>query len=79
MDFFRYFWYTKSKDKMVKTGTSNAETLAVLRTENEALRQENKKLSQKLDYLMEQIRLAKKKAFGASSEKSSGGLAEAGL
>lgn len=53
-----------------KTPTSNAETEAVLRAENEALRKEIKDLSQKLDWLMEQFRLAQKRAFGTSSEKS---------
>ncbi|MEG1428124.1 MAG: transposase [Oscillospiraceae bacterium] len=38
--------------------------------ENDALRKENESLSQQVDWLMEQMRLAKKKAFGASSEKS---------
>ena len=44
--------------------------ITISRAEYDALRLENDTLSQRLEYLMEQIRLAKKKAFGASSEKS---------
>ena len=50
--------------------TSNAEMVSILSAENDALRKENESLSQQVNWLMEQMRLAKKKVFGASSEKS---------
>lgn len=53
-----------------KTDTSNAQMVAVLSAENDALRTENESLSRQVDWLMEQMRLMKKKVFGASSEKS---------
>jgi transposase len=54
-----------------KKGTSNAEMVSILSAENDALRKENENLSRQVDWLMEQMRLARKKVFGASSEKSS--------
>jgi hypothetical protein len=53
-----------------KSNTSNAEMVSILSAEIDALRKENERLCQQVDWLMEQMRLAKKKAFGASSEKS---------
>lgn len=41
-----------------------------LKAEHETLRKENAELSQKLEWLMEQIRLSRQKRFGSSSEKS---------
>ena len=57
-------------EKVKNTTTSNAEMDYVSRTEYETLRQEKDELAQKLDYLMGQLRLAKKSLFGTSSEKS---------
>jgi signal transduction protein with GAF and PtsI domain len=53
-----------------KSNTSNAEMVSILSAEIDTLRKENERLCQQVDWLMEQMRLAKKKAFGASSEKS---------
>ena len=57
--------------------TSNAEAISALRAENEALKEEyaalkakHAELSQKVDWLMEQLRLNRQKRFGASSEKT---------
>jgi len=46
------------------------DNIAVLRAKNEALQAENAELNQKVQWLMEQMRLARQKQFGASSEKS---------
>jgi transposase len=53
-----------------KSNTSNAEMVSILSAEIDTLRKENERLCQQVDWLMEQMRLARKKAFGASSEKS---------
>lgn len=53
-----------------KTSTSDTETMTISCAEYDALRKENENLSQQVDWLMEQMRLARKKAFGTSSEKS---------
>lgn len=58
---------------MTQTGTSDTEMMTISRAEYDALcalRRENERLSQQVDWLMEQMRLARKKTFGASSEKS---------
>ena len=50
--------------------TRNAEVITALRAENEALKEQNAELSQKVDWLMEQLRLSRQKRFGVSSEKT---------
>ena len=57
-------------EMITKTNTSNAEMVSISRVEYDALRKENESLSQQVSWLMEQMRLAKKKVFGASSEQS---------
>lgn len=47
--------------------TSNTEMVTISRAEYESLKAERDELNQKLDWLMEQVRLAKKKVYGASS------------
>lgn len=47
-------------------GTIRAEMIGSLRAENKALKDENAELSQKVEWLIEQLRLLKKKQFGAS-------------
>lgn len=73
-------------DKEKTLETSNTEMLAILRAEYEQLQAEHEqlkeqlrkkelayaKLEEKMDHLLEQIRLAKHKQFGASSEKLCG-------
>ena len=54
------------------TGTT-AETVTISRAEYEelkSLKEQNAELSQQVQWLMEQMRLAKKRIFGASSEKA---------
>lgn len=53
-----------------KTLTSNTETVTISRAEYEKLVAQNTELTQQVDWLMEQLRLSKKKIFGASSEKT---------
>lgn len=48
----------------------NIDMVTVPRSEYEALKEQNAELSQQIKWLMEQIRLAKHKRFGTSSEKS---------
>ena len=55
-------------------GTIRTEMIESLRAENKALKDENAELSQKVEWLMVQLRLLKKKQFGASSEQSKGQL-----
>ena len=51
------------------TGTT-AETVTISRAEYEALKEQNAELSQQVQWFMEQMRLAKKRMFGVSSEKA---------
>ena len=77
--FQRFLWYNQHmKRDTILTASNTAETeyVSVSRAEYEALRadyeilkSENAELNQKLDFLMGQLRLAKKKVFGTSSEK----------
>jgi transposase len=53
-----------------EAGTNNAEMMTISCVEYNALRKENERLSRQVDWLVEQMRLARKKVFGASSEKS---------
>lgn len=54
----------------VKNSANTSEDLVALRSENEKLKAEIKDLKQTLEQLMEQLRLARHKRFGASSEKN---------
>lgn len=56
-------------EKVEKNDTSTTEMVSISRAEYDALKAQNAELSQKLDYLMEQVGLAKKRQFGSSSEK----------
>lgn len=53
-----------------KSTGNTAETVTISRAEYEALKEQNAELSQQVQWLMEQMRLAKKRMFGASSEKA---------
>ena len=46
------------------------ETITISRSEYESLKEQNAELSQQLKWLLEQIRIAKRKQFGSTSEKS---------
>ena len=54
----------------VKNSANTTKDLVALRFENEKLKAEIKDLKQTLEQLMEQLRLARHKRFGASSEKN---------
>ena len=50
-------------------GTSTPEMVTISRAEYESLKAERDELNQKLDWLLEQVRLSRKKLYGASSER----------
>jgi transposase len=52
------------------TETSTAEMITISRAEYEALKAQNTEQSRQIEWLMEQIRLTRKKLFGSSSEKT---------
>ena len=60
----------KNDAVLTTSTTGKAEEAFVSRAEYDALKRENAELNQKLDFLMGQLRLAKKKMFGASSEQA---------
>ena len=53
-----------------RIATSNAEMVTISRAEYEALKAQNTDLSNQIEWLMEQMRLTRKKLFGSSSEKT---------
>ena len=55
---------------------SSAEMVSISREEYEAVKAQNAELTQQVQWLMEQMRLAKKKIFGVSGEQTSKELAE---
>ena len=55
------------KERKIETRTT--ETITISRAEYEGLKNQNTELSQQVDWLLEQLRLANKKRFGVSSEK----------
>jgi transposase len=63
-------WYNFTMMNDTLTKEINVDTVIVPRSEYEALKTQNAELSQQIKWLMEQIRLAKHKQFGASSERS---------
>ena len=60
----------KNDAVLTTSTTGKAEEAFVSRAEYDALKRENAELNQKLDFLMGQLHLAKKKMFGASSEQA---------
>ncbi len=60
----------KNDAVLTTSTTGKAEEAFVSRAEYDALKRENAELNQKLDFLMGQLRLAKKRMFGASSEQA---------
>lgn len=62
--------YNKYMENEVKNSANTSEDLVALRSENEKLKAEIKDLKQILEQLMEQLRLARHRRFGASSEKN---------
>jgi transposase len=57
-------------ENTIEQNTHEEETLADLRVKYAALKTENAELNQKVQWLMEQMRLLRQKQFGSSSEKS---------
>ncbi len=53
-----------------KVERRTTETITISRVEYDSLKGENAELSQKVDWLMEQLRLLRKKRFGAPSEQT---------
>ena len=56
-------------EKLLRSETNNAEMVTISRAEYESMKAQNAELSQQVNWLMEQIRLARKKRFGSSSEQ----------
>ena len=50
-------------------GTSTPEMVTISRAESASLKAERDELNQKLDWLLEQVRLNRKKLYGVSSER----------
>ena len=73
---FLYFsvdlWYNGTMKKTENIGTSNGETVTISRAEYEKLQAQSERISElenRVELLMEALRLARHKQFGASSEK----------
>mgnify|MGYP007005370690 CR=1 FL=1 len=60
------------KNDVLKTENSS-DTVTISRAEYEKLLAKNTELEQKLNWLMEQISLARKKQYGSSGEKTQEG------
>ena len=72
-------WYNIPMKKIDNFKTSNAEMVTISRAEYEKLQAQSKRVSElesRVDVLMEALRLARHKQFGASSEKSNDTLME---
>jgi transposase len=63
-------WYNILMKKVIETNEKSAEMITILRTEYEELKAQNAELNGQVKWLMEQMRLARQKRFGVSSEKS---------
>ena len=71
--FCSVLWYNWTMKKLEETGTRTSETVTISRAEYDSfmeLKSQNTELSQQVDWLLEQLRLANKKRFGVSSEKA---------
>ena len=68
--FHGFLCYTKDMKNEVNITTSSTEMMTISRAEYESLKAERDELNQKLDWLMEQVRLAKKKVYGTSAEQT---------
>ena len=72
-------WYNNRMKMTDNFQTSNAEMVTISRAEYESLQAQSKRVSElesRVDLLMEALRLARHKQFGASSEKSEDPLME---
>ena len=59
-----FLCYNKDMKNEVNITTSSTEMMTISRAEYESLKAERDELNQKLDWLMEQVRLAKRKPVG---------------
>ena len=64
-------WYNTDMEKKKDFGTSNTETVTISRAEYDADKAYIAELEQQRQWLMEQMKLLKRKQFGSSSEKAS--------
>ena len=79
MRFFRGYGIIASMKNTEHCRTSNTETVTISRAEYEELQAQSRRVSaleQRVDMLMEALRLARHKQFGTSSEKSDEAVAE---
>ena len=61
--------YNEDMKNEVNITASNTEMMTISRAEYESLKAERDELNQKLDWLLEQVRLNRKKLYGVSSER----------
>ena len=69
LDFLVQIWYNLFMKNERIHETSTSEMVTISRAEYESLKAERDELSQKLDWLLEQVRLSRKKLYGSSSER----------
>ena len=69
LDFLARMWYNLSMKNERKHETSTPEMVTISRAEYASLKAERDELNQKLDWLLEQVRLNRKKLYGVSSER----------
>ena len=69
LDFLVQIWYNLSMKNERNHGTITPEIVTISRAEYESLKAERDELNQKLDWLLEQVRLNRKKLYGVSSER----------
>ena len=58
-----FLWYNKNMKNEVSITTNSTEMMTISRAEYESLKAERDELNQKLDWLMEQMRLAQKRSM----------------
>ncbi len=69
--FWAVLWYNTGMEKKKDFGTSNREMVTISRAEYDADKAYIAELEQQRQWLMEQLKLLKRKQFGSSSEKAS--------
>ncbi len=74
LDFLRDLWYNKRMENDALTTSTTEEMVTISRAEYEGLlaqKEQIAKLEQKVNWLMEQLRLVRHRQFGSSSERIS--------
>jgi hypothetical protein len=69
LDFLVQIWYNLFMKNERIHETSTSEMVTISRAEYASLKAERDELNQKLDWLLEQVRLNRKKLYGVSSER----------